>query len=187
MNNNINNSTPKMKKSKRKFNIIDVLVVILIVAVISVAIYAVYAWSDIKSLWSKNVVELTYVVEFRNVDKEFVDNIESSVGTTVIDSVSKNSIGKVDSIESIKKYSVLDYEEKAEEKNDDTTTTVSYNGVIAEYPDRYNITVYIKDTAAEYQQDIGYTINGRRIAVGEIISVRFPEFSADAYCIGMVN
>lgn len=186
MNNNINTSATKTKKAKRKFNIIDILVLLLIVTVIGVAIYTVYAWSDIKSLWSKNVVELTYVVEFRNVDKEFVDNIESSVGTKVIDSVSKNSIGEVDSIESIKKYSVLDYETKPD-GDGNTTTTISYNGVLAEYPDKYNITVYIKDSTAEYQQDIGYTINGRRIAVGEVIPVRFSEFSADAYCVGMVN
>ena len=178
--NNMNNSAQKSNGAKRKFNIIDVLVVILVATIIGVSIYAVYAWSDIKSLWAKNTVQLTYVVELRGVDKEFIDNVQA--GDAVIDSVSKNSLGKVDSIKSVEKHSVLDYEEKTE-KNQDGVMITTYNGVLSEYPDKYDITVYIISDAAEYEKDIGYTINGRRIAVGEIIPLRFPEFSANAYCV----
>ena len=179
MNNNMNNSAEKVKKARRKFNVIDVLVILLVATVIGVSIYTVFAWSNIKSLWSKNVVELQYAVEFRGVDKEFIDNIKEN--DQVIDAVSKSSLGTVFSPPVIEKHSVLDYEEKTIE-NPDKTTTLTYNGVLSEYPDKYDITVYIT-TTAEYQDDIGYTVNGRRIAVGEMIPIRFPDFAATAYCI----
>ena len=180
MNNNVtNNSAVKQKKNKRKFNIIDFLVLVIILAVIGISVYAVVSWSNIKSLWSTSTVELQYTVELRGVDEEFVNNIKA--GDTVTDAVSKNQLGIVDRVDSIEKATVLDYV-KNEIPNEDGKTTVTYNGVLSEYPDKYNITVYIS-SSAEYEKGVGYTVNGRRIAVGEIIEMRFPEFSSVGYCV----
>ena len=173
MNTNITNkSSAKQKKIKRKFNIIDFLVLIIILAVIAASIYVVISWSNIKNIWSVSTVELQYTVELRGVDQEFIDNIKS--GDTVTDAVSKNQLGIVDRVDSIEKYEVLDYK-----KTEDGT---GYTGVLSKYPDKYNVTVYISSTA-EYEDGVGYTINGRRIAVGEMIEMRFPEFSSVGYCI----
>lgn len=180
MNNNIANNSIKRKKAKRKFNVIDFLVILIIVTVISVSIYAIFSWSNIKSLWSASTVELQYTVELRGVDKEFINKIKA--GDTVTDAVSKNQLGVVDSVDSIEKYTVLDYTKNEIENEDGKTSTVTYNGILSEYPDKYNITVYIS-TSAEYENGVGYTVNGRRIAVGEAIEMRFPEFSSVAYCV----
>ena len=160
--NNTNNSAVKQKKIKRKFNIVDFLVLVLIVAIIGVAIYAVVYWSNIKSLWATSTTDLQYAVELRGVDQKFVDKIKN--GDAVTDTVSKNQLGIVDRVDKIEKY-----------------TTFS-EGTLVEHPDKFNITVYISATA-EYEQGVGYTVNGRRIAVGEIIEMRFPNFSSVAYCV----
>ncbi len=181
MNSNItNNSALKKKKIKRKFNIIDFLVLIIIIAVVGGAIYAVFSWSNIKSLWSTSTVELQYTVELRGVDKEFISKIKA--GDTVTDAVSKNQLGIVERVDSIEKYTVLDYTKNEIQNDDGKSSAASYSGVLSEYPDKYNITVYIS-SSAEYEKGVGYTVNGRRVAVGEIIEMRFPEFSSVAYCV----
>lgn len=182
MNNNVtNNSATKQKKIKRKFNIIDFLVLVIILAVIGVSIYAVVSWSNIKSLWSTSTVDLQYTVEFRGVDQAFIDKIKE--GDTVTDAVSKNQLGIVDRVDSVEKYTVLDYTKvQVSEGKDGTAVTSTYNAVLSEYPDKYNVTVYIS-SLAEYEKGVGYSINGRRIAVGEIIEMRFPEFSSVGYCV----
>lgn len=160
--NNTNNSAVKQKKIKRKFNVVDFLVLVLIVAIIGVAIYAVVYWANIKSLWATSTTDLQYAVELRGVDQKFVDKIKN--GDAVTDAVSKNQLGIVDRVDKIEKY-----------------TTFS-EGTLVEHPDKFNITVYISATA-EYEQGVGYTVNGRRIAVGEIIEMRFPNFSSVSYCV----
>lgn len=160
--NNTNNSTVNQKKTKRKFNIIDFLVLILVAAIIGLAIYAVVHWSNIKSLWASDTVSLTYAVEFRGVDQEFIDNI--SKDNTVTDAVSKNPLGTVTSIDKTEAY------------------TIFSNGKFIDSPDKFNVTVSISATA-EYEEGVGYTVNGRRIAVGEIIEMRFPKFSSVGYCV----
>ena len=184
MNNNvIKSSTSKQKSAQRKFNIIDFFVLALIVAVIGVSIYAVISWSDIKSLWSTSTVNLQYIVEFRGVDQAFINKIND--GDIVIDAVSKNQLGVVDSVATIDKYKVLDYKLTQEDTNG-ATTPAMYTGELVSYPDKYNITVYIS-TSAEYKEGVGYTVNGRRIAVGEKIEMRFPEFSGIGYCITFIE
>lgn len=179
MNNNPNISAAKQKNTKRKFNIIDFLVLIIILAVVGASIYAVISWSNIKKLWSTSTVELQYTVEIRGVDKAFINNIRA--GDIVTDAVSKNQLGTVDRVDSAK-YTVFDCVEKEVPTEDEQSSTVVYEGALSEYPDKYNITVYVSSTA-EYEKGIGYTINGRRIAVGEAIEMRFPEFSSVAYCV----
>lgn len=179
MNSNTNNSSTKTKKAKRKFNIIDFLILLIIFAVIGASIYAIVSWSNIKSLWSTSTVELQYTVELRGVDKAFINNIKA--GDAVTDAVSKNQLGTVDRVDSVK-YTVFDYVKKEIPSEDGKNSTVNYEGVLSEYPDKYTVTVYISSTA-EYEKGIGYTINGRRVAVGEIIEMRFPEFSSTAYCV----
>ena len=180
MNNNVtSNSKTKQKNTQRKFNIIDFLVLILIITVIVGSIYAVISWSDIKSLWSTSTVDLQYIVEFRGVDQAFIDKINN--GDIVIDAVSKNQLGVVDSVASIDKYKVLDYRLIPEKNDNGTIIPATYIGELVSYPDKYNITVYISSTA-EYKEGVGYSINGRRIAIGEKLEMRFPEFSGIGYC-----
>jgi hypothetical protein len=40
---------------------------------------------------------------------------------------------------------------------------------------------------AEYTEGEGYSVGDRRIAVGEKMSLRFPNFAAEGYCIALSN
>lgn len=173
MNNANNSSAKKSRKLKRKFNIVDFLILVLVLTVVGTTIYAVISWSNIKRLWSTSTVSLQYVVELRGVDADFINNIKA--GDSVTDSVTKTNLGTVDRVESIEKHKVLDYY-IPDDKTDE------YVGVLSEYDDKYNVTVYISSTA-EYEKGIGYTINGRRVAIGEVLNLRFPKFASTAYCI----
>ena len=112
-------------------------------------------------------------------DEAVIDKINN--GDIVIDAVSKNQLGVVDSVASIDKYKVLDYRLIPEKNDNGTIIPTTYIGELVSYPDKYNITVYISSTA-EYKEGVGYSINGRRIAIGEKLEMRFPEFSGIGYC-----
>lgn len=178
MNTTINKTEGQTGKPKHKFNFIDFLILLLIVAIIGTAIYAVFAWSDIKALWSTSSKDIQYIVELRGVDSDFIDNIKSN--DIVIDSVSKNQLGIVQATNTEDPYKIISYEEILDK---DGNPTGDYNGVLIEDKDnpKYNITVYINATA-EYEKGVGYTVNGTRIAVGEVLELRFPQFTAVAYC-----
>lgn len=169
MNNNINKSDIKEKK-KHKFNIVDFLILLLVVSIIGTAIYAVFAWSDIKALWATSSKEILYVVELRGIDQDLVDNIKGT--DVVIDSVSKNQLGIVQSANS-DPYSTLGYT---------VDTDGEYKATMITDGSKFNITITISATA-EYEKDIGYTVNGTRIAVGEVLDLRFPQLASTAYCV----
>ena len=179
MNNNniqpVNNGNAVTKK-KRKFNFIDFLILLLIVALVGTLIYAFSPWSQLKRLWTANETSIQYVVEIKGVDAEFITLIEN--GDSVINSVTKSSLGTVNKIDPPQQSSELYYawnEEKLE-----------YQGEMIVVPNKYDIIVYITATA-EYKQDVGYTVNGTRIAVGEELSLRFPDFSHNGYCIAIAT
>ena len=171
MNNKINNAEENKRKPKHKFNVVDVLILILVVTIIGTVIFTVVSWNSIKALWATSSEKIEYVVELRGVDADFINNIKKN--DLVIDSISKNQLGTVQSADSIEPYTVLNYK---------TSEDGTYNGVLAKDDTKYNITVYISATA-EYEKGVGYTVNGTRIAVGETLSLRFPNFSATAQCI----
>ena len=173
MNNNASNSGNTAAKKKRKFNFIDFLIVLLVVALIAVAIYATSPWSHIQRLWGADEVVIDYIVEIRGVDEQFISLIEG--GDAAINSVTKGNMGVVTDVERDTKTTSLHY-------------TVDENGgvhgVLHEYPDKYDITVHIEATA-EYKTDVGYTVDGCRVAVGEELFFRFPRFSCSGYCVAI--
>ena len=172
MNNNVSPNT-KSKKSKRKFNLIDFFIVIIILTLIAAVIYALSPLlSDIKKSWNTNEITLQYTVEFKNVDTQLKEKIES--GDSVTNAVTKNAMGYVSEIE-ITKSEKLYYHE-------DTEGNIT--GVMVENEDggQYDITVTIVSSSANFETDVGYSVNGTRIAIGEQLSLRFPDFSATGYC-----
>ena len=52
------------------------------------------------------------------------------------------------------------------------------------YEDKYNVTVTVT-VLAQYEEGEGYSVGDRRIAVGEKLSLRFPNYAAEGYCIGL--
>lgn len=170
MNNSSHNTTVTQKKPKRKFNFIDFLIILVVVAIIGILIYVFSPWAHIEKLWTNNKVELTYFVEIKDVDIAYIESIKEGDG--VINSVSKNSLGTVSEISKIEKAYVYDY--VLNEQGEMTC-------IRSEHPQKYNITVKVVATA-EYEEGIGYSVNGCRVAIGEMLDMRFPQYTCSGAC-----
>ena len=96
-------------------------------------------------------------------------------GDAVGDAVTKHGLGTVESVDYSIKQTELGYV-----KNENDT----YEGVLNEYSDRYNVLVTIT-AEAEYVPGDGYHVDGTRIAVGEAMSLRFPDFLCEGHCISL--
>ena len=166
MNNSLNNT-----KKKRKFNFIDFLTILTLLALVGVAVYLFSPWGNIKQLWNKDDISLSYAVEIKDVDIDYIENI--SENNEVIDSSSKNSLGTIVEIVKIEKAYVYDYV-----IDGDGNMTC----VISEQPKKYNITVKITANA-NFKDDVGYTVNGCRIAVGETLDLRLPIYTCHGQCV----
>lgn len=163
-------SVEKKKEKKRVgFNFIDVILILITLAVIIAAVNIISPMSLIKKLTADDSHKIEYTVEIQNVDGEYIEKIK--VNDQAVDSVSKQDLGIVVSVYNPEPYSELGYNEEKGE------------GVLMSYPDKYNITVIIT-ADADYIRGEGYSVNGNRIAVGEKMSLRFPDFVCEGYCIG---
>lgn len=173
MNNSSHNNIAKQRKPKRKFNFIDFLIVLVVIAILGVLVYVFSPWAQIEKLWTNNSVELTYYVEIKDVGIEYIDSIQEKDG--VINAVTKNSLGSVVEIAKLEKAYVYDYVDNGQG---------GYTCVRTEHPQKYNITLKIV-ASADYEKGVGYSVDGTRIAIGEALDMRFPQYSCRGYCTQM--
>lgn len=162
--------TNKKEKGKNgRFNLIDLILVVLVLLVIAILFQVFSPFSLIKKLSSNQTREIQYTVEFSGVDAEFINRIKEE--DLVINSVSKNNMGKVVTV-SYYPYSEFHYVETENEGH----------GELLEHPNKSNLIVTISATA-NYVEGSGYSVNSTRIAVGEKLALRFPDYVAEGYCI----
>jgi hypothetical protein len=173
MNNNSHNTVGAVKNKKRKFNFIDFLIVLVIIAIVGIVIYVFSPWAQIEKLWSDDEVELTYFVEIKDVDIQYIDSIEE--GNEIINSVTKSSLGTIREIAKMEKAYIYDY--VLDEKGNMTC-------VLLEQPTKYNITIKVV-AQADFKENIGYTVNGARVAIGEILDMRLPKYTCSGKCTQM--
>lgn len=161
-----NEALSKENKSRKfRFNLIDFILVLIAISV--VAALVVYFLPELGGNFSgKGEVDITYVLEFRNVDEEFIANIQN--GDKVYDAGQNFNIGTVKSI-SAEPYKTLEYDKDTQ-------------SAIMKEQSGHNLTVTITASAI-YTEGTGYSINGMRIAVGSSYDVRFPNFVGTAYCV----
>lgn len=160
------------KGHARRFNIIDVLIIVAVILLGAVVVNIVVPtglWGD---LFGGSTEEIQYTVELIGVDRAYVDNFAE--GDTVVDAVSKFALGTVTAVDNNSHYRVLSYNEKLGE-----STYITYQ-------DKYNVLITVS-VAAEYEEGVGYTVGGRRIAVGENMSLRFPGFAGEGYCVSVAK
>ena len=165
-------SSSSVKTKKFKFNFVDVALICVIISIVIAVIYFLPSTSWLKDKGRTQDRKIQYTIEILDVDKDFFDNILA--GEIVIDSVTKANIGNVFSINNNEKYTEYEY---IEQKDTEKLTPI-------EYGDRFNLQITIEATA-KYVTDEGYNVNGTRIAVGEKMYVRFPNFIGEGYCIGI--
>ena len=180
-------SSKRTRRSKTgRFNFIDFLLVVVILLTVGALIYVYVPNSIIQKLTSDKTVKIEYAIEIIGVDKDFIDNIKEN--DVVLDSVSKNSLGTVILVENENQYKELIYSEPetetdtATDSGDENKAAEKKEGVLSPVGEKYNIIVYISANA-EYEEGKGYSVNGTRIAVGEKINLRFPNYVCEAYCI----
>ncbi len=159
------------KKRRRGFNFIDFLLILFVLVIILTAINIVSPISLINKFKSEETYTVLYTVELIGVDDEFLDKIKEN--DTVVDSVSKYSLGVVEAVD-YTVHSTLEYDESA---NDGAG-----EGVLTAHKDKYDILVTIK-ASASYMSEKGYFVNDRRIAVGEKLALRFPDYAGEGYCV----
>ncbi len=167
-------SAPHYAKNKRKgrFNLIDFLLIVIVLLVVATVIHVFAPFSRLQSLVKSDSQTVEYTVEILGVEEELIDKIKEN--DAVLDSVSKNKMGTVIAVDYHTKYTELQYVQQ----NDQTV------GVLAEHPSKYNIIVTIS-VNADYMEGSGYSVHSRRIAVGEKLSLRFPDYACEGYCIAL--
>ncbi len=169
----------KKKKKSGRFNFIDFILIVIVLLLIAAVIYAFAPFSRIQNLTGAQVRNIQYTVEFTGVDEAFIDKIKEN--DLVVDSVSKNQMGSVVAVDYNHKYTELQY---VVTKDADGVEHVE--GILSEYPNLYNVIVTIY-ASADYSAGSGYTVNHTRIAVGEAMSLRFPDYLGEGHCIGVVQ
>ena len=156
--------------TRRRFNFVDLLIILALILIIAIVVNMFLPQSVFGSLNTNTECDMQYTVEFIGVDEAFVDKIKE--GDTVVDSVTKYTLGSVVAVNSDNNYTELIYD-----KENDA-------GKLVANPDRYNLLITVSVTA-EYNEDKGYSVGDRRIAVGEYLSLRFPDFAAEGYCTSL--
>ncbi len=160
-----------VRKRRRGFNFIDFLLILFALAVVLTAVNIVSPMSLIDKLRADDSYTVHYTVELTGVEAEFLDKIKES--DTVVDAVSKYSLGSVEAVD-YTAHSTLEYNEEAGDG--------AGAGVLTAHKDKYDVLVTVK-AQASYMSEKGYFVNDRRIAVGEKMSLRFPDYVGEGYCI----
>ena len=169
--NNLNSSQSEVKTKKRVgFNFIDVLIILFVLAFIFVVINVVSPLSVFKKFFADQTYTVRYTVEFLCVDEEYVNMIGES--DAVVDSVSKHSLGTVDAVDNDTIYTTLEYNE------------ADGSGMLSAHEGKYNVFVTIT-AEGSYTKGEGYSVNGKRVAVGEKMALRFPNYVAEGYCVAL--
>ena len=162
-------TTKVKKKGNGKFNVVDFFLILIIA--VAVAASVIYFVPGIAERFSAgNQQEITVVLEFKGVDSEFASDIKS--GEAVYDGGEHYKLGTVKSAENYA-YTVPVYNEENPGMAE-----------LHEIPELKNVIVTVT-VSAKYTAEEGYSVNGKRIAVGCEYDISFPNFGGSAYCIGV--
>lgn len=155
-----------VKKKKGAFNAVDALIILLVAGIAAIFIVSRASVSDDAG----EKIKFEYTVTLECVDKDFVGKV--SAGEKVYDASTKTFLGTVSSVEADEQYSVYEYD------------TESGSMVTRTYPDKYTLKVTVS-TNARFVEGVGYRVGDCRVAVGQKMSLRFTDYSASGYCVGM--
>ncbi len=159
-----------VKKKKGRFNLVDLLLIVLLLVMIFVVVFVIDPFSLDVFGGTAQEVTLEYTLRIDSVDGTMVDKIE--IGDRVVDASVKTSLGYVSSVEKDIPHTEPYY--------DSILDTVS----MKEYPDLYDLVVTVT-VEADFQEGVGYSVEGRRVAVGTKLYLMFPEYLTEGYCISM--
>ena len=173
--------TTSSAANKKRFNFVDVALILLIIGFILTLVYLFSPISRVKKYGKIQEKNIEYTIEIIGVDKTFIENIKE--GDTAIDSVSKTNIGTVKSIDTIK---YTEYKAVADDENDTSENKQQRPLTTVDFNDTYNLHITI-NVNANYIDGEGFSVDSTRIAVGEKFFVKFPNFTGEGYCIGIIQ
>ena len=159
-----------VKKQKGRFNLMDLLLVLIAVGVILAVIFVLDPFSLNVMGKAEHKVTIEYTLRIENVEGILIDKIHTR--DEVVDASLKTSLGYVNAVENDTPYTEAYYNSKED--------VVS----MTEYPDRYDLVVTVTAEAV-FTEGVGYTVNGRRVAVGAEFYLMFPDYVGSGYCISM--
>lgn len=159
-----------VKKRKGRFNLMDLVLVLIAVGIVLFVVFVLDPFS--LNLFGKenHNVTLEYTLRIENVEGTLIDKIRTR--DEVIDATVKTSLGYVNAVENDTPYAEPYYNSQED--------AVS----MKEYPDRYDLVVTVTADAV-FTEGVGYTVNGRRVAVGTQFYLMFPNYVGTGYCISM--
>ena len=164
---NKRNSKMTGEKSGR-FNFVDLLLVLLIL-VIAGALLIMFDPFSLSSKDTTQEVTLRYTVEIKDVSNEMKNNVKS--GEKVLNSTTDYDMGTVVAVEPQSSF-------EWEYNEGDDYMSKKYK------TDKSDMIITI-DVKAVYEEEMGYMIDGKHIAVGALLSLRFPNFTGSGYCISI--
>lgn len=159
-----------VKKKKGQFNLMDLLLIFIAVGIILFVVLVIDPFSLNLFDNQDHSVTLEYTLRIENVEGSLIDKIQTR--DEVIDASVKTSLGYVNAVENDTPHAEPYYDSKED--------SVS----MKEYPDRYDLVVTVTAEAV-FTEGVGYTVNGRRVAVGTEFYLMFPDYLGTGYCISL--
>ena len=163
------------EKKQRKFLFVDFLIILLILAIVGGAVYLFSPGSFLNKTRKSTEGTLIYTVEIKGVSKDYLNKIQEN--DVVVHGATKSAMGTVSAVDYTNNDTVLDYVWNEKEE--------AYVGTLVPSPDQYSVLVTIT-ASADYVAEDGYFVNNTRVAVGEGMALRFPNFAVEGYCISVI-
>lgn len=155
-----------MQNRKRKPGFLDILVLLVVIALIGAAAFYFSHNNVGNSAASSGTQEITFVLEVKDVSKDFADQI--IIGDGLYYSESDAYIGEVTAVEQIPYYS------DHYQADTDTVVSMAVEG-------KYNAKVTVKAKADVSES--ATTVNGVNVMIGSELSVRTSTVGGSSYCV----
>lgn len=169
MKKNYKDKPEETRQKSGRFNFVDLFVIVLFTCCI-VLVCVVYAPEFFK-LNKSDTVDITYVVEFEGVRPDYASFI--NVGDKVTTDKGYE-MGAVSAGVEIENYNIIRF--------DPNTGDV----VASAHPSLSNLLVTVK-VSADSDSVNGFSVSGKRIAVGAEMNLVFPGFTGKGVCISITE
>ncbi len=156
---------------KKGFNIVDLLLILFALSVVFFAVFVLDPF-DLDILAEDDVgTEISYSVCLSGIESTYIEKIQT--GDSVFDANTKQYLGVVMEVSEAKPHMVLRHDE--------------YSGsYMQQVTGLFDVVVTIQADAS-FVERVGYSVEGKRIAVGAEYTMVFPNFAGKGYCISFEN
>ena len=159
-------------RSGRRFNVLDVIIILIIVAVLALTLLAYLPGGLFRLAQNSSNATIIYTVEIKGVKRELAKGI--SVGDPVTEKETSINLGSVSAEVEVMPYSQVRYD------------AASGEVVLDEYEELSTLLITVT-ADAKSDPSKGYSIGGRRIAIGAEYKLSLPGFEGTGNCISITE